>query len=621
MFTHRSFHLLIVLALLVITACSPQVTLTPIAAQSEPISLRLAISDGNDSAPSGHYVLEFVSQVKTLSNGNITIEPVWAAGDTTEVGFERGVIQLVRDGKFDLGIAASRAFDNNKDHITSFQALQAPFLVDNDALVVAVATSDVATQMLDNLASAGLAGLTLWPEDLRHPFSLAPGKPLLSPQDFVGLNIRTTPSGVSNMMVEALGGKPMFEESGYDGAESGLRQGASLTGTPTATGNVTFFAKYQVLFVNGTAYKKLNDEQRTVLQQAAVATQKKALTEHPSDAEAGTAWCADGGSIALASDEQVVAFQKAAQPVLDKLQNDSFNAESITAIRELKAKTKSSAGAQACTPAVAVPTQASTENQTWSQGLPPNGKWTVELSDDDVVKMGVLKSSAKDWSGQQTYEFQDGEGIFRKRVNNAEVEICPFTYKAVENFVRLSFRDTGLGHYDCGNDHDDVQWRLDKDGLHFHLVDTTALKVEITAIYEAKSWQKVESWSQGLPPNGVWQAKLTTDDFVRMGDLQSVAQDWAGMYTITFKDGKLLNVWQGEQGQTGHCQANYEVVGDVVRLTFYTDANDCPNEMDDIQWRLDADGLHLHLVAIKNSQFIENKAMYEAKPWQKVETP
>ena len=103
--------------------------------------------------------------------------------------------------------------------------------------------------------------------------------------------------------------------------------------------------------------------------------------------------------------------------------------------------------------------------------------------------------------------------------------------------------------------------------------------------------------------------------------MQSVAKDWAGTYTLTFKDGKFLNVWQGEQGQTGHCQANYEVVGDIVRFTFYTDANDCPNEVDDIQWRLDSDGLHLHLVAIKNSQFNENKAMYEARPWQKVENP
>ena len=63
-----------------------------------------------------------------------------------------------------------------------------------------------------------------------------------------------------------------------------------------------------------------------------MATQKKALAERPSDAQAGTAWCADGGTIVLASAEQVAALQTTAQPVFDKLQENSFNAESIAAI-------------------------------------------------------------------------------------------------------------------------------------------------------------------------------------------------------------------------------------------------------------------------------------------------
>lgn len=617
MFTTRSFYLLIIVALLVITACSPQVAVTPLATsiQSEPITLRLAVSDGDDSVPSGPYVHEFVNQIKTLSNGNITIEPVWGAGDTTEVGFERGVIQLVRDGKFDLGLAASRAFDNDKDHITSFQALQAPFLIDNDALVVAVATSDSATKMLDNLSSSGLAGLTLWPEDLRHPFSLVLGKPLLSPQDFAGLNIRTSPSGVSNMMVEALGGKPMFDDSGYEGAESGLRQGASLTGTPTATGNVTFFAKYQVLFANGTAYKKLSDEQRTVLQEAAIATQKKALADRPSDAQAGTAWCADGGSIVLASDEQVAAFQKAAQPVFDKLQQDAFNAASIAAIRELKAKTTASPGAKACAPTVAIPTQAS----TWSQGLPPNGKWTVELSADDLVRMGDLKSVAQDWAGQYTLTLKDGKSLGEYHGANGFYGKCQANYEVVGDIVRFTYYTNAD---ECPNEVDDMQWRLDEDGLHIHLV---AIKnagfIENKAYLGAKPWQKVESWSQGLPPNGIYQAKLTTDDFVRMGLLRSVAEaEWSGTYTMTFQDGKYSFVWQGEQGQTGKCQANYEVVGDVVRFTFYqTTGNECEGTVEDLQWRLDDQGLHFHLVASNGgSPTVEGKAFYEAKIWQKI---
>ncbi|HXQ39250.1 MAG TPA: hypothetical protein VN843_34945, partial [Anaerolineales bacterium] len=193
MFTNRIFNLLIIVAVLAVTACAPQIAMTPTPVEEQAITLRFAIAD-QEGSPSEPYVLKFIEQVNTLSNGNITVEPTWDAGSSTEVGFETGVIQLVKKGQYDLGLAASRAFDN--EDITSFQALQAPFLIDNDALAKAVATSDIASRMMDNLSSAGVVGLTLWPEDLRHPFSLLPDKPLLTPEDFSGLNIRATRSGV-----------------------------------------------------------------------------------------------------------------------------------------------------------------------------------------------------------------------------------------------------------------------------------------------------------------------------------------------------------------------------------------------------------------------------------------
>lgn len=488
MFTKKFLNVLLLTVVLVISACAPTAAVTPSAsstpvAQVEPITLRLGIPDG-DTVLYAPYVSEFIEQAKTLSNGTITIEPTWEAGDGTSVGYEVGVIQLVKDGTFDLGIAASRSFD--RENITSFQALQAPFLIDNDALAKAVATSDAASQMLGNLSSSGLAGLALWPEDLRHPFSVDPAKPLLSPNDFDGLTIRVTDKGVGEMLIKALGGNPIFEASDYQGAESGLRQGATLTGRPAATGNVTFFAKYQVLFANGAAFEKLTDAQRNVLQEAAVTAQKKALAERPSDVDAGAAWCADGGTIVLASDEQVAAFQTAAQPVFDKLQENLFTAETIATIQEIKAKTQASPNAQTCAQSVDIPTQVSAENQTWSQGLPPNGVWQVTLTNDDVVKMGVMNSKVPDWSGVYTFTFKDGvfhwtwegtEGYAKGQTASSDG-----TYEVVDDFVRMT----------SGDIVDDIQWRLDEEGLHFHLLATQNDPfVEIRAMFEAKPWQKI----------------------------------------------------------------------------------------------------------------------------------
>lgn len=285
--------LALVLALL--ASCTP---IQPSAAPT-PITLRFAIPDGQGLPRIDLYVQEFVTQVHTLSQGKITIEPVWHAGDGTFSGYEKGVLQRMLTGKFDLALVASRTWDS--ESITNFQALQAPFLINNDALAEAVATSEVGTQMLDSLSTVGLVGLTLWPEDLRHPFSVVPDKPFLSPQDAAGKQMRAGPSDVTYQMIDALGATPMFEDSGYEVAESGLQQGGTLTGKPIATGNVTFYPKYQILFANGAAFARLTTEQRTILRQAASATQQKALANRPKEVDAAAAYCADGGSIVLAS--------------------------------------------------------------------------------------------------------------------------------------------------------------------------------------------------------------------------------------------------------------------------------------------------------------------------------
>ena len=475
MFT-KKFLIVLLLAAVLLTACAPK-------APDEPITLRMGIPDG-DNVHYAPYVLEFIEQAKTLSGGTVTIEPVWEAGDSTSTGYEAGVIQLVKDGTLDLGLAASRSFSG--EGITSFQALQAPFLIDNDALAEAVATSDTASEMLENLASAGLTGLTLWPEDLRHPFSMDPANPLLSPEDFQGITVRVTDHGVSDLLVKALGGNPIFEASDYQGAEAGLLQGRSLTGRPAATGNVTFFAKYQVLFANAAAFDQLSDAQRSVLQEAAAAAQKKALADRPGDVAAGVEWCAAGGTVVLASDEQVAAFQAAGQPVTDKLEENAFNAETIAAIRDLKAKTQPSPYAEACS-STAVSPQGSSEDQTWSTGLPPNGTWQVTLTNDDVINMGVLKSNAPDWSGIYVFKFQDGvfhwtwEGT--EGYGKGQTAAADGTYAVVDDFVRLT----------SGNVVDDIQWRLDDDGLHFHLLATQNDPfTEIRAMLESRPYQEID---------------------------------------------------------------------------------------------------------------------------------
>jgi len=107
-----------------------------------------------------------------------------------------------------------------------------------------------------------------------------------------------------------------------------------------------------------------------------------------------------------------------------------------------------------------------------------------------------------------------------------------------------------------------------------------------------------------------------------MGVWRYVAEEeWAGVYTWTFQDGKAQLDFIGPI-KTGRftCLAEYAAVDDVVSFTFTTSVPlvTCDGAIDDVQWRLDDDGLYFHLVASSGNPLVETKVTYEAKPFQKI---
>jgi TRAP-type C4-dicarboxylate transport system substrate-binding protein len=470
-----------IVGLLALATCSPQ-DQPPITTSADgTVTLQLAIPDFAGVA-SESAVLDFIDQVETRSDGMIVVEPVWnAAGDNSETGYEVGVIAAVKDGEYPLGLAASRSWENGG--VTTFQPLQTPFLIDNDALAVAVATSDVATRMLEGLSPAGITGLALWPEDMRHPFSLVADKPLLSPDDFAGAVIRAAILGVTHAMMEALGSTTTLADSGYQGAESGfLNASNSLSGRPIATGNVTFYPKYQVLFANGEAFASLSEAQQTILREAAAAARDNYLAERPSDTMAGVAWCDQGYAIVLASDTQLAALVDAVQPVVDQIEADPANAEALAALSELKANTPPGTGVAACGEVAGAD-----DGQNWSTGLPPNGLWRVELSEDVMAGMGLVPIDVTELAGTYTLTLNDGAGKFGFE-NGLGAGECEGDYSAVDDLTSWVMTSGP-----CTATLTVTQWRLEDDGLHFRLVDIKdASFIENRAIFEAKPWQKME---------------------------------------------------------------------------------------------------------------------------------
>jgi hypothetical protein len=189
----------------------------------------------------------------------------------------------------------------------------------------------------------------------------------------------------------------------------------------------------------------------------------------------------------------VAAFEQAAQLVFDSISQNSFNAELITAIRELKTNIQPSAGVSGCATTGPQPTtETTTEIINPSVGLPPNGVWQVELTVDDFARMNVSQVRAEKWGiGVYTWTFQDGKAQLDWKGHATTPPYESYTCRAAAtvagDIVRLTYTPGGV----CEGV-EDVQWSLDESGLHFHLVNAPeAPLAEITATYEAKPWQKI----------------------------------------------------------------------------------------------------------------------------------
>lgn len=456
-------------------------------AQGDEVTLRLAVSDGQ-RRPSEPYVMEFIAQVKTLSNGKITIEPTWDAGSDTEAGFETGVVQHITKGDFDLGLAASRAWDT--EGVTNLQALQTPLLINNDALAGAVATSDVATKMLESLTSAGVVGLTLWPEGLRYPFGFEPySKPFLSPQDFAGTTIQAFPSSITSAIFKALGATPTYKyrygqdvlDGKIQGLEAGLifGQGTTMSLPGTATGNLAFFPKFQVLVINSRAFERLSDEQQSILREAATQAQKKAMAEYPSEVDAAKDFCVNGGTIVMASDEQLAAFEKALQPIVDQIAQDPQSAQFIAAIRDLKANTEPSPGARACKP--------TPPDLMYHGTLPPNGVYRHTTTEEAMLAQGARPDFVRINAGTATWTITDG-----KLAMGAPGE-CDWTTSSTGQVLRLELPVSPCSDIAVVLE---MLWRKHgDDAIEFFLVSTTDPTVQdlvdSRALFEGV-FQKVE---------------------------------------------------------------------------------------------------------------------------------
>jgi C4-dicarboxylate-binding protein DctP len=431
---------------------------------SSAVTLRVSTSDA-DGAPGAVALEELGRQLVRLSHGRIHLQIVLQAAGRDPRAWDQQVARQVRRGTYELGLVAARAWDT--EGVTSLEALSAPFLVTTEPLARAATSGTLAEQMLAGLGAAGVVGLALWPESLRHPFGF--GAPLVSPDDFRGATVRVPRSTMSDALFGALGATTLdltgaeLRDGVADGRVAAAESDYYLARTlvpgqfPIVAGNVTLYPKVQTLVIGKHAWARLTTGDRAILQQAARATAARAAGQMTPDAAAAATYCHDGGTVALASDADLAALRTATTGVVAQLASNPATRQTVRAIEELASREQGGTGAAvaACSPPpAAAPAGAPTDPALL------NGTWRMLVTYEEGIAAGLDPSIAGHEMGLQTMRLRDGRIHSTWRARDGENE-CDGTYEVIGDVV--TFRNiapcSGETSAKVEITHDALRWR------------------------------------------------------------------------------------------------------------------------------------------------------------------
>jgi TRAP-type C4-dicarboxylate transport system substrate-binding protein len=328
---------------------------------------------------------EFAEAVERVSEGAIRIQFV-PAGRSTEILWEKGVVEDVRGGKAQLGIIDARVWDTFG--VKAFQGMLAPLLVDSLELERQVLASPLATQMLENVERAGVVGIALLPGPLRQPFGIS--HPLLGPDDYRGTTMGMRPSSLVRAALRVLGaGAKVYVPgvlSGLDGTDSNPKAIDYNSWEGALTTNVVLWPKPYTIFMNRDAFDALTSEQQEILRDAGREAISPELDETVHDSsESLTAACARGTlTLVSASAAELAALREAVRPVYEELESDPDTKELIADITEMRSGQPAAASAPPrCRGARAKGNAAALE-----------GRWKLTFTRADLIAVGVPRKLA-----------------------------------------------------------------------------------------------------------------------------------------------------------------------------------------------------------------------------------
>ena len=397
---------------------------------SGPVTLQMASTDDLGSRTDG-YARNFAARVQELSEGRLRIK---LRPDAGKVGgdYELQLARTVTSGEFEMGIIPSHTWDLLG--VTSLRALNAPFLITNQALLADVISSELGATMLSGLDRAGLVGLALLPGPLVHPFGF--DQPLLGAEDYRGKVVWGIESQTTEALWHALGARSVRGQALDRDLQRGLAFPFESGAEATVTANVTLYPQLDSVVIGARTYKRLDDHQRAILRQAAADTRALAIETIPNDALKAREFCAGApgtlrGTV-RASAAQVAGLEAAATPVYTALERDPLTRSVIARIR-------------ARAPEVPAPTDPTpscpAERMTPITGKASSaldGVYRFELTDPQIRTEAPDPEFVKEFHGIYTYTLSGGRYCYEQKMPDGRTYPNPNYTPGACGIYRLS---------------------------------------------------------------------------------------------------------------------------------------------------------------------------------------
>ena len=295
-----------------------------------------------DSHPDGYPTVEAVREMGRLLNersgGRLRIK-MYAGG---QLGSERDTLEITTFGGLDLN-RVNLAPLNSIEPLTTVPAL--PFLFSSTAHMRAALDGPVGDRILDSLAPHDLIGLCFYDSGERSFYNTR--KPILTPDDMLGLKIRVPNSDLYVAMIKALGADatPMSLGEVYQALVQGVIDGAENNWPSFESGRHFEAAPYysltrhiiapEVLVMSASRWRKLSDADKTLVKQAArdSVPYMRQLWDARVEQSRATIM-ASGVEVNEVSD--LSAFQEQMRPVWNRFVKTDAQKELVAAIEKMR---------------------------------------------------------------------------------------------------------------------------------------------------------------------------------------------------------------------------------------------------------------------------------------------